>query len=99
MRLHISRDTAELSEHSNITYRPLVTHCILRFFNHLVEVLGRDEYAVSICLLLVDKVANKVVRKKPGEVANAFSLPLTILRANSKAVPFEVCVVMPLRSP
>lgn len=62
-----------------------------RFFNHLVGALGRDEFAVSICLLLVDKVVNKVVRKRPGEIANAFGLPLTVLQANSKAVSFEVC--------
>ena len=61
-----------------------------------MEVLGRDEFAVSICLLLVDKVANKVVRKKPGEAANALSLPLTVLQTNSKAVPFEVCFVRSL---
>lgn len=64
-----------------------------RFFNHLVGALGRDEFAVSICLLLVDKVVNKVVRKRPGEIANAFGLPLTVLQANSKAVSFEVCLL------
>ncbi|KAF8525719.1 armadillo-type protein [Gautieria morchelliformis] len=63
-------------------------HRRTKFFSHLVDVLGRDEFAVSICLLLVDKVANRVVRKKPGETANALGLPLAILQANSMAVPF-----------
>ncbi|KAF8578875.1 ARM repeat-containing protein [Ramaria rubella] len=65
-------------------------HRRTQFFNHLVEVLGTDEFTGSVCLLLVDKAANRVVRKKPGEIANALTLPLAILRANSKATPFRV---------
>lgn len=96
MRPHMSRGTAEPSQYTCISHLTAVTNWIPRFFNHLVEVLGRDEFAVYICLLLIDKVANKVVRKKPGEVANALSLPLTILQANSKAVPFKVYLLLRL---
>ncbi|KAF8515684.1 armadillo-type protein [Hysterangium stoloniferum] len=64
-------------------------HRRTHFFNHLVEVLDPGEFVVPICLLLVDKVAHKLVRQKSGEIANTLSLPLAIVQTNFKQNPFK----------
>ncbi|KAI5990429.1 hypothetical protein EDD15DRAFT_2388798 [Pisolithus albus] len=52
------------------------------FFLHLAEVLGPEEFLAPLCMLLVDKVTNRVVRQTPEE-AQYDTGP-----SNSNATPF-----------
>lgn len=49
------------------------------FFVHLVNVLGPEDYLLPVCLLLVEKVANRVVRQSAEEAKSTFALPISIL--------------------
>ncbi|WFD34754.1 snoRNA-binding rRNA-processing protein utp10 [Malassezia cuniculi] len=55
------------------------------FFRLLVEVLGADTFLAPVCMLLVDRVMNRVV-KSPDDAASLLSLPLGVLRAEPPAV-------------
>lgn len=55
------------------------------FFSLLVEVLGPESFLAPVCMLLVDRVVNRVV-KSPGDAASLLALPLGVLRAEPPAV-------------
>ncbi|KAG6868785.1 hypothetical protein C0993_010712 [Termitomyces sp. T159_Od127] len=54
-------------------------HRRTNFFAHLVDVLGSEDFLAPVCMLLVEKVANKVTKQDPGEVQASFSLPTSVL--------------------
>ena len=56
-----------------------MTNCKNSFFAHLVEVLGPSEYLSAVCLLLADKMSNRVVRQNSEDMVASFSLPLSLL--------------------
>lgn len=51
-----------------------------RFFAHLVDVLGPRDFAAAVCMLLVEKTANRVVRQSAEEAQNTLSLPISVLQ-------------------
>ncbi|KAH7920221.1 hypothetical protein BV22DRAFT_1199044 [Leucogyrophana mollusca] len=61
------------------------------FFVHLVNVLGPEEFLVPICMLLVDKSANRVSRQNAEEAQNQLALPLSIL--HHFAAPLQLFVL------
>lgn len=65
-------------------------HRRIGFFTHLVDVLGPQDFLAPLCLLIVDKVANRVVRQSPEDVMASLSLPLSILQRSD--VPIRVPV-------
>ncbi len=52
---------------------------ISSFFIHLVDVLGPTDYLAPVCLLLIEKAANRVIRQSPDEARSTFALPLSLL--------------------
>ncbi|KAH9943771.1 hypothetical protein B0H21DRAFT_877669 [Amylocystis lapponica] len=58
-------------------------HRRAKFFSHLVDVLGPDEFLPPVCMLLVDKMANRVVRQNAQDAHSSLSLPLTAFQQYS----------------
>ena len=69
------------------------------FFSHLVDVLGPDDFLATVCMLLIDKVANRVIRQNADEVQGSVALPISILQHYSNPVQISVSrtiIVAPL---
>ncbi|KAF7326662.1 U3 small nucleolar RNA-associated protein 10 [Mycena venus] len=56
------------------------------FFGHLVDVLGPADFLPPLCMLLVEKMANRVVRQNPEEVQNSLVLPISVLHRHPPAL-------------
>jgi hypothetical protein len=56
-----------------------------------VDVLGSEDFLPPICMLLIEKAANRVIRQS-SEVQNSLALPLAILEHNSLALQIRVCI-------
>lgn len=61
------------------------------FFLHLAEVLGPEEFLAPLCMLLVDKVTNRVVRQALEEAQTTLALPIALLRHFSR--PLQIYVL------
>ncbi|KAJ7740997.1 hypothetical protein B0H14DRAFT_3515417 [Mycena olivaceomarginata] len=55
------------------------------FFGHLVDVLGPVDFLPPLCMLLVEKMANRVVRQNP-EAQNSLALPISVLHRHPPAL-------------
>lgn len=51
-----------------------------RFFGQLVDALDPQEFLAPICMLLVDKMANRIIRQNATDARNSLSLALTVLQ-------------------
>lgn len=60
------------------------------FFVHLTEVLGGDEFLAPISMLLVEKVAGRVVRQSQSDAQTSLSIPLSILHHYGSATQVQV---------
>lgn len=60
------------------------------FFVHLTEVLGGDEFLAPISMLLVEKVAGRVVRQPQSDAQTSLSVPLSILHHYGSATQAQV---------
>lgn len=49
------------------------------FFTQLVDALGATDFLAPVCVLLVDKVSNKVARQTVTDAQNSLYLPLSVL--------------------
>ncbi|KAJ7630018.1 hypothetical protein DFH06DRAFT_704991 [Mycena polygramma] len=56
------------------------------FFGHLVDVLGPADFLPPLCMLLVEKLANRVVRQNADEVQNLLVLPISVLHRHPPAL-------------
>ena len=54
--------------------------CRDSFFIHLVDVLGPQEFLSPVCMLLVDRVANRVSRQHEDEASTSLGLQISLLR-------------------
>ncbi|KAI6037989.1 hypothetical protein EDC04DRAFT_2699173 [Pisolithus marmoratus] len=61
------------------------------FFLHLAEVLGPEEFLAPLCMLLVDKATNRVVRQSLEEAQTTLALPIALLRHFSR--PLQIYVL------
>ncbi|KAG1720632.1 hypothetical protein EDB19DRAFT_1775930 [Suillus lakei] len=50
------------------------------FFIHLADVLGPQEFLAPVCMLLVDRVANRVSRQPEDEASASLGLSISLLR-------------------
>lgn len=50
------------------------------FFSQLVDALTPQDFLAPVSMLLVDKVANRVVRQNVADARNSLTLPLTVLQ-------------------
>lgn len=53
---------------------------VYSFFGHLIDILGPKDFLAPVCLLLVDRSANRVARQGSEDTANSLSLPLSALQ-------------------
>ncbi|KAI9060150.1 hypothetical protein FKP32DRAFT_1760434 [Trametes sanguinea] len=53
-------------------------HRRVHFFTHLVDTLGPSDFLAPITMLLVDRVANRVVRQNSSEAVGSLFLPLAV---------------------
>lgn len=60
------------------------------FFVHLTEVLGGEEFLAPISMLLVEKVAGRVVRQSQSDAQASLSTPLSILHQYGSATQVQV---------
>lgn len=69
-------------------------HRRTNFFIHLVDVLGPTDYLAPVCLLLIEKAANRVIRQSPDEARSTFALPLSLLHHYSSTLQLNILVEM-----
>ncbi|GLB44223.1 putative U3 small nucleolar RNA-associated protein 10 [Lyophyllum shimeji] len=55
-------------------------HRRTNFFAHLIDILGSEDFLPPVCMLLVEKAANRVVRQSAEEVQGSLSLPMSVLQ-------------------
>ncbi|TFK24886.1 hypothetical protein FA15DRAFT_669091 [Coprinopsis marcescibilis] len=67
-------------------------HRRTKFFSHLVTVLGPDDFLAPVCILLVEKMANKLIRQTEEEARAALSLPVALLNNSSLATRIQAIV-------
>ena len=63
---------------------------LLSFFAHLVDVLGAKDFLAPVTMLLLEKMANRIVRQPAVEVPNTLSLPVSIFQHNSYSLQIHV---------
>ncbi|THU93396.1 hypothetical protein K435DRAFT_779869 [Dendrothele bispora CBS 962.96] len=61
-------------------------HRRANFFTHLVNVLGPSDFLAPICLLLIEKSTNRIVRQNAEDVQNALTLPVSLLHHYSSDI-------------
>ncbi|KAK0476138.1 hypothetical protein IW261DRAFT_1643515 [Armillaria novae-zelandiae] len=69
-------------------------HRRTNFFIHLVDVLGPTDYLAPVCLLLIEKAANRVIRQSPDEARSTFALPLSLLHHYPSALQLNILTEM-----
>lgn len=57
----------------------LTKRIISSFFTHLVDVLGAESFLAPVCVLIIGKAANKVVRQHGEDLKSTLALPLSVL--------------------
>jgi hypothetical protein len=57
-----------------------VLNYLIRFFIHLVDVLGPEEFLSIICMLIVAKADKRLVRLQGRDLRAALALPLSLLQ-------------------
>lgn len=60
------------------------------FFTHLVDVLGAENFLAPVTMLLLEKMANRIVRQPAVEVPNTLSLPVSIFQHYTYSLQIHV---------
>jgi U3 small nucleolar RNA-associated protein 10 len=60
------------------------------FFAHLVNVLGYRDFLAPVCMLLLEKSANRVVRQSPDEIQNSLVLPIMLFQQTNYEIQIHV---------
>ena len=66
---------------------------LVRFFIHLVDVLGPEEFLSVICMLIVAKADKRLVRLQGRDLRAALALPLSLLQHYPSNIQLPVGVV------
>ncbi|CAA7262090.1 unnamed protein product [Cyclocybe aegerita] len=56
------------------------------FFAHLVDVLGAHVFSAPLCMLLLEKTANRITRQSSEEIQSSLSLPISVFQHSVYAV-------------
>ncbi|KAF7977911.1 hypothetical protein HWV62_2480 [Athelia sp. TMB] len=67
-------------------------HRRTKFFSHLVDVMGPGDFLAPVCMLLIEKVANRIHRQNVDEVQASFALPVSILQQYTAEVQVTVLI-------
>jgi U3 small nucleolar RNA-associated protein 10 len=60
------------------------------FFRILVDVLGADDFAAAVAMLLVDRSAHKIVKQPRADAEQTLQLPLSVVSPHSAMVQVQV---------
>lgn len=60
------------------------------FFAHLVSVLGSEDFLPPVSMLLIEKVANRVVRQNNDDVQGSLALALSVLQQSPLDLQVQV---------
>ena len=60
------------------------------FFRLLVDILGADEFAAAVAMLLVDRSAHKIVKQPRSDAEQTLQLPLAVVSPHSALVQVRV---------
>lgn len=71
--------------------------CLDRFFIHLVDVLGPEEFLSVVCMLIVAKADKRLVRLKGRDLRAALALPLSLLQHYASNIQLPVGAISLLR--
>jgi len=71
--------------------------CLDRFFIHLVDVLGAEEFLSVICMLIVAKADKRLVRLQGRDLRAALALPLSLLQHYPSNIQLPVSGISLLR--
>ena len=68
-----------------------------RFFIHLVDVLGPEEFLSIVCMLIVAKADKRIVRLQGRDLRAALALPLSLLQhyPSNIQLPVSTIVLIP----
>jgi hypothetical protein len=55
-----------------------------------VDVFGRREFLCPICMLLLEKPTNRVIRQAPDELQNTLSLPILLFQQSDYDIQIHV---------
>lgn len=61
------------------------------FFAHLVNILGAGDFTAPLCMLLLEKSANRITRQTAEEIQTSLSLPISVFQHNSHDLQVYVC--------
>jgi U3 small nucleolar RNA-associated protein 10 len=61
-----------------------------RFYIHLVDVLGPEEFLTIVCMLIVAKADKRLVRLEGRDLRAALTLPLNLLHHYSSDIQLPV---------
>ncbi|KZT23010.1 hypothetical protein NEOLEDRAFT_1180414 [Neolentinus lepideus HHB14362 ss-1] len=64
-------------------------HRRANFFSHLVDVLGAEDFLAPLCMLFVEKSANRIVRQNVADLQSTLSLPIAVLEHCPTVVQLE----------
>jgi U3 small nucleolar RNA-associated protein 10 len=67
-----------------------LSHCIPSFFAHLVDVLGPEDFLAPVLMLLLEKVASRVIRQTSEDLQGSLGLQISILQ--HYAIPMQLFV-------
>jgi len=78
---HIFPVIAEISEFWLLDIRRLTYHAFSSsFFAHFIDVLGVRDFLAPVCMLLIERSSNKVIRQPTEDVQSSLSLPIAIFQ-------------------
>lgn len=60
------------------------------FFRLLVDILGADDFAAAVAMLLVDRSAHKIVKQPRSDAEQTLQLPLAVISPHSATVQIQV---------
>ncbi|TKY85315.1 hypothetical protein EX895_005477 [Sporisorium graminicola] len=60
------------------------------FFRLLVDILGADDFAAAVAMLLVDRSAHKIVKQPRSDAEQTLQLPLAVVSPHSAMVQIRV---------
>lgn len=67
-----------------------VTHPLCSLFAHLANILGPRDFTAPLCMLLLEKSANRITRQTPEEIQMLLSLPISLFQHNSSELQIYV---------
>ncbi|KAF9526013.1 hypothetical protein CPB83DRAFT_877003 [Crepidotus variabilis] len=63
-----------------------------KFFSHLINVLGSRDFLAPLCMLLLDKAANRIIRQSGEDFQHSLSVPAAVFQNAEPEVQLHTAV-------